>query len=353
MAITIFRTINGTVIPMTVESAYKSIPRQKASKLPKFESSGLSQDYYKSVEAFTNPNAQCPVCGALVFYYEHVNGSKVYFEELGPPWTKHPCTDNTQYLAKAPKLFKQVELKKNSHNKPLAKANWHLDGWRPAKVKFVKEVDAGVGIPKSSEVTLSFYGVDRDVKCTLKHGALRKLKLNKNSLKKALIQCKINTESDGAMLSIHSGISNVEINGKVLQKTTNHRLFHFHLSNIQVQVPNKDGNLTLLFATINMEQVLFVFDMNNYVQSSALDSILSAKTANLSIDCIHQKPRYGNSVTLNLNKEPLLELTLHHARDASRFLSPSQKAEKISERKQKFGGNSAFADAFAKALKKT
>jgi len=42
---------------------------------------------------FINPNADCPVCGAPVFFYQNESGSRVYFDELGPPWPKHPCTD--------------------------------------------------------------------------------------------------------------------------------------------------------------------------------------------------------------------------------------------------------------------
>jgi hypothetical protein len=37
------------------------------------------------------PNAQCPVCGEKVFFYQNDHGSKVWFDELGPPWPKHPC----------------------------------------------------------------------------------------------------------------------------------------------------------------------------------------------------------------------------------------------------------------------
>lgn len=43
--------------------------------------------------AFVNPNATCPVCGADVFFYQNEHGSRVFFDELGPPWPKHPCTD--------------------------------------------------------------------------------------------------------------------------------------------------------------------------------------------------------------------------------------------------------------------
>lgn len=38
------------------------------------------------------PNAECPVCTQPVFFYQNANGSRVYFDELGPPWPKHPCT---------------------------------------------------------------------------------------------------------------------------------------------------------------------------------------------------------------------------------------------------------------------
>lgn len=43
---------------------------------------------------FVNPNAVCPVCKATVFYYQNDWGSRVFFDDLGPPWPKHGCTDN-------------------------------------------------------------------------------------------------------------------------------------------------------------------------------------------------------------------------------------------------------------------
>ena len=43
---------------------------------------------------YVNPNARCPVCNAPVFFYANAAGSRVYFDDLGPPWPKHPCTDN-------------------------------------------------------------------------------------------------------------------------------------------------------------------------------------------------------------------------------------------------------------------
>lgn len=54
---------------------------------------GFSSSFQTS-ESFTNPNAHCPVCGAPVFFYRSPVGGRVFFDELGPPWPKHPCTDN-------------------------------------------------------------------------------------------------------------------------------------------------------------------------------------------------------------------------------------------------------------------
>src|SRR5580698_4295669 len=44
--------------------------------------------------SYINPNARCPVCGAFVYFYQSPYGGRVFFDELGPPWPKHPCTDN-------------------------------------------------------------------------------------------------------------------------------------------------------------------------------------------------------------------------------------------------------------------
>ena len=35
---------------------------------------------------------RCPYCGAKVFFYTDEYGSKVFFDELGPPWPKHSCS---------------------------------------------------------------------------------------------------------------------------------------------------------------------------------------------------------------------------------------------------------------------
>lgn len=48
------------------------------------------------------PNAACPVCGQSVYFYANEHGSRVYFNELGPPWPKHGCTDRRQVAQTKP-----------------------------------------------------------------------------------------------------------------------------------------------------------------------------------------------------------------------------------------------------------
>lgn len=66
------------------------------------------------------PNAKCPVCGQPVYFVETLYGGRVFFDELGIPWPKHPCTDNpTTYISAvaAPQDVQQID---QSHN------GWHI-----------------------------------------------------------------------------------------------------------------------------------------------------------------------------------------------------------------------------------
>ena len=354
MSITIFRTINGNIVPMTVSSVIDSYPKSKTSRLPKFTTSKISSEYFNSTEAYTIPNAQCPVCGALVFYYEHTNGSKVYFEELGPPWPKHPCTDNPRVLSIAPILITK-KLNKTEYSR---KQDWENKGWKPSTILSYKDIIAGIGIPNSVETTIVITETNKRIKCTFKNSNLKRLKLNKNSLKKSLIQSLV-VDEENAIISVHSGISSIELVGTVqptnkqLQIHTNVSLEQHisRLTDIKIQVPNHDGNLTLIFAKMQNIDIMLVFDMNNRSHFISLKKIVRTKQISLSIRSPFKKPRLGTNVCLELNNEELFELPIRAAYEANKFLSPSQKAEKISERKQRNGGNSAVADAFAKALK--
>lgn len=85
--------------------------------------------YFTHYASYLNPNATCPVCGAQVFFYQSPDGGRVFFDELGHPWPKHPCTD----LSSRP-----IDVRINSH--PVTETNqsaiqrnysWQKNGWEP------------------------------------------------------------------------------------------------------------------------------------------------------------------------------------------------------------------------------
>lgn len=45
---------------------------------------------------------RCKICGKEVFYYSCTCGSKVFFDELGPPWPKHNCGSHNKSASVRP-----------------------------------------------------------------------------------------------------------------------------------------------------------------------------------------------------------------------------------------------------------
>lgn len=79
-------------------------------------------------ESFTIPNAACPVCGARVFFYQSPYGGRVFFDDLGPPWPKHGCTDNIpQPVSRTPK-------RQSDGSAPEHSPAWKIDDWIPIAV---------------------------------------------------------------------------------------------------------------------------------------------------------------------------------------------------------------------------
>lgn len=78
-----------------------------------------------SYESYVNPFARCPVCRAPVFFYQATNGGRVFFDELGPPWPKHPCTDRTVTRCDIP-------IDRSLRRPPdAASPAWQREGWFP------------------------------------------------------------------------------------------------------------------------------------------------------------------------------------------------------------------------------
>lgn len=82
----------------------------------------------KSYESFVYPNARCPVCQQKVYFYRSPHNGRVYFEELGPPWTKHPCMESANNKKAEP-----IYLPQQSYFMTCPPPN--SEGWRPLKPK--------------------------------------------------------------------------------------------------------------------------------------------------------------------------------------------------------------------------
>lgn len=82
---------------------------------------------YTTITSFVDPNARCPVCRDRVFFYRSPFDGRVFFDELGPPWPKHPCTDN------AGKHHPLPPRKPPAHEAETSgpKAEWQRSGWKP------------------------------------------------------------------------------------------------------------------------------------------------------------------------------------------------------------------------------
>ena len=74
--------------------------------------------------SYVNPNAACPVCRKPVFFYQSPNGGRVFFDALGPPWPKHPCTSKD---SKPEFLITPIPTE----------PQWQVEGWSPF---FISEI---------------------------------------------------------------------------------------------------------------------------------------------------------------------------------------------------------------------
>lgn len=88
-------------------------------------------------ESFVNPNAKCPDCGAPVFFYQSQYGGRVFFDELGPPWSKHPCTDNPANSKPRKPTKTPLATPKFDSTK---RYGWEASGWSPFIIIEMKEL---------------------------------------------------------------------------------------------------------------------------------------------------------------------------------------------------------------------
>lgn len=75
------------------------------------------------ISNFTASSA-CPVCRSPVFFFRDLNGGSVYFDELGPPWPKHPCTSTSSREGRS---IAGLTMKVGKS----ANFQWQRNGWCP------------------------------------------------------------------------------------------------------------------------------------------------------------------------------------------------------------------------------
>lgn len=127
--------------------------------------------------SYVNPNARCPVCGADVYFYQSPYGGRVFFDDLGPPWPKHPCTDNpvvqhhfsttesrARFLirtttepaesdSQSGESKEPAAVKPQAHVSPTRPVQWIETGWMPFIVSRI--VTRRIGIEAEGQLFVS------------------------------------------------------------------------------------------------------------------------------------------------------------------------------------------------------
>lgn len=91
-----FRKVDGKIVPIHLTGGCSTGGyhgyRKPAKRLP-----AIANSIDEQPRSFLNPNARCPVCNENVFFFQCPNGGRVFFDDVGWPWPKHPCTDRLQH----------------------------------------------------------------------------------------------------------------------------------------------------------------------------------------------------------------------------------------------------------------
>lgn len=90
---------------------------------------GSNVSYWLRAESYTVPNARCPRCAALVYFYRSPYGGSVFFDDLGPPWPKHPCTASGERHIQSGKPVARTATTTQS-----------ADGWHPMQCQSIGEL---------------------------------------------------------------------------------------------------------------------------------------------------------------------------------------------------------------------
>jgi hypothetical protein len=82
---------------------------------------------YSSSISYLYPNTKCPECRCAVYFLKLSNGGRIFFDEIRPPWPKHPCTDINYSNKSDNELFiKDVIIKEDQRKKTIAEFKWSI-----------------------------------------------------------------------------------------------------------------------------------------------------------------------------------------------------------------------------------
>lgn len=106
---------------------------------------------YRIGATYFTPNAHCPVCNAAVYFYQSPDDGRVFFDEIGPPWPKHACTDQGLYhpvIRQALNAFTfgaTKRLRRFTQQRKLDQ-RWLVEGYLPFSVSHGHLVGSGIRI---------------------------------------------------------------------------------------------------------------------------------------------------------------------------------------------------------------
>ena len=86
-----FRKVDGKTIPIHLSGGCSG--GYSGRRVRYVAQPVAAKAVFDKPRSYLNPNARCPVCRKRVFFYQSDDGGRVFFDDLGWPWPKHPCTD--------------------------------------------------------------------------------------------------------------------------------------------------------------------------------------------------------------------------------------------------------------------
>lgn len=113
-----FREVDGRTVPIHLTGGcvggYRGRgARHVARQVP-------ARAVFDKPRSYLTPNAKCPVCRKDVFFFQSEHGGRVFFDAVGWPWPKHPCTDRLAkepqkpvYSASSPRAYAATDWTRN------------------------------------------------------------------------------------------------------------------------------------------------------------------------------------------------------------------------------------------------